>query len=141
MVKEFDQSLPEIPCYPGDLNQVWTNIIDNAIAAMRDEGGTLTIRTCREGEKMARVEICDTGPGIPEDVREHIFEPFFTTKPFGKAPASGWTWPSTSSSRSIAGICVWSRVPGDTRFIVLLPLETARRDVAASAGRDVAASE
>ena len=55
VVKEFDQSLPEIPCYPGDLNQVWTNIIDNAIAAMRDKGGTLTIRTCREGESMARV--------------------------------------------------------------------------------------
>ena len=89
VVKEFDTSLPEIPCYPGDLNQVWTNIIDNAIAAMRDEGGTLTIRTCREGEKMARVEICDTGPGIPDNVRQHIFEPFFTTKPFGEGTGLG----------------------------------------------------
>ena len=81
VAKDFDRSLPEIPCYPGDLNQVWTNIIDNAIAAMRDDGGTLTIRTARDGEKMARVEICDTGPGVPDDVREHVFEPFFTTKP------------------------------------------------------------
>jgi signal transduction histidine kinase len=80
VTKEFDRSLPEIPCYPGDLNQVWTNIIDNAIAAMRDEGGTLTIRTRRDGEKMARIEICDTGPGVPDSVRERIFEPFFTTK-------------------------------------------------------------
>ena len=68
---------------------MWTNIIDNAIAAMRDKGGTLTIRTCREGESMARVEICDTGPGIPEDIREHIFEPFFTTKPFGEGTGLG----------------------------------------------------
>jgi signal transduction histidine kinase len=65
VVKEFDQSLPEIPCFPGDLNQVWTNIIDNALAAMRDKGGTLTIRTGLESEKLARIEICDTGPGIP----------------------------------------------------------------------------
>ena len=89
VIKDFDKSLPEIPCYPGDLNQVWTNIIDNAIAAMRDEGGTLTVRTCRDGESMARVEICDTGPGVPEDVREHIFEPFFTTKPFGEGTGLG----------------------------------------------------
>ena len=53
------------------------------------QGGTLTVRTCRDGEKMARVEICDTGPGIPEDVREHIFEPFFTTKPFGEGTGLG----------------------------------------------------
>src|SRR5947209_17605298 len=84
VVKEFDQSLPEIPCFPGDLNQVWTNIIDNAIAAMRAEGGTLTLRTSREGENTARIEICDTGPGMPEDMRARIFEPFFTTKPFGE---------------------------------------------------------
>src|ERR1700743_81958 len=60
VVTEFDQSLPEIPCFPGDLNQVWTNIIDNALAAMREKGGTLTVRTGREGEKRARIEICDT---------------------------------------------------------------------------------
>lgn len=87
--KDFDKSLPEIPCFPGDLNQVWINIIDNAIAAMGDAGGTQTIRTCRDGEKMIRVEICDTGPGIPGDVREHIFEPFFTSKPVGEGTDLG----------------------------------------------------
>jgi signal transduction histidine kinase len=125
VVKEFDRSLPEIPCYPGDLNQVWTNIIDNAIAAMRDEGGTLTIRTCRGGENMGRVEICDTGPGVPEDVREHIFEPFFTTKPFGEGTGLGLDLAWNIVVKKHRGDLRVESVPGDTRFIVLLPLEMA----------------
>ncbi len=125
VVKEFDRSLPQIPCYPGDLNQVWTNIIDNAIAAMRDKGGTLTIRTCREGEKMVRVEICDTGPGVPEDVREHIFEPFFTTKPFGEGTGLGLDLAFNLVVKNHRGDLRVESVPGDTRFIVLLPLEAA----------------
>jgi signal transduction histidine kinase len=125
VVKDFDQWLPEIPCYPGDLNQVWTNIIDNAIGAMRDEGGTLTIRTCREGEKMARVEICDTGPGIPDNVRQHIFEPFFTTKPFGEGTGLGLDLAFNIVVKNHRGDLRVESVPGDTRFIVLLPLEAA----------------
>ena len=125
VVKELDKSLPEIPCYPGDLNQVWTNIIDNAIAAMGDQGGTLTIRTCREGEKMARVEICDTGPGIPEDVRQHIFEPFFTTKPVGEGTGLGLDLAFNIVVKKHRGDLRVESVPGDTRFIVLLPLEAA----------------
>ncbi|OBF91307.1 histidine kinase [Mycobacterium sp. 852014-52450_SCH5900713] len=124
VAKDFDQSLPEIPCYPGDLNQVWTNIIDNAIAAMRDTGGTLTIRTCREGENMARVEICDTGPGVPEEVREHIFEPFFTTKPFGEGTGLGLDLAFNIVVKKHRGDLRVESTPGDTRFIVLLPLET-----------------
>ncbi len=123
--KDFDKSLPEIPCYPGDLNQVWTNIIDNAIAAMRDQGGTLTVRTRRDGEKMARVEICDTGPGIPEDVRQHIFEPFFTTKPFGEGTGLGLDLAFNIVVKKHRGDLRVESVPGDTRFIVLLPLEAA----------------
>jgi signal transduction histidine kinase len=123
VVKEFDSALPEIPCYPGDLNQVWTNIIDNALAAMRDGGGTLTIRTCRDGEKMARVEICDTGPGIPDDVREHIFEPFFTTKPVGEGTGLGLDLAWNIVVKKHRGDLRAESVPGDTRFIVLLPLE------------------
>jgi signal transduction histidine kinase len=123
VVKEFDQSLPQIPCYPGDLNQVWTNIIDNAIGAMRDKGGTLTIRTCRESESMARVEICDNGPGIPEDIREHIFEPFFTTKPFGEGTGLGLDLAFNIVVKKHRGDIRVESAPGDTRFIVLLPLE------------------
>jgi signal transduction histidine kinase len=123
VVKEFDRSLPEIPCYPGDLNQVWTNIIDNAIAAMCDSGGTLTVRTSRENEKMARVEICDTGPGVPDDVRERIFEPFFTTKPVGEGTGLGLDLAWNIVVKKHRGDLRVESVPGDTRFIVLLPLE------------------
>ena len=88
IVKDMDKTLPELQCYPGDLNQVWTNLIDNAIQAMGGEG-TLTIRTARENEQMIRVEICDNGPGIPEDIIGRIFTPFFTTKPFGEGTGLG----------------------------------------------------
>ncbi|BBZ45759.1 ATP-binding protein [Mycobacterium parmense] len=123
VVKEFDPSLPQIPCFPGDLNQVWTNIIDNALAAMRPKGGTLTVRTCREGENMARVEICDTGPGIPDEVREHIFEPFFTTKPVGEGTGLGLDLAWNIVVKKHRGDLRVESAPGDTRFIVLLPLE------------------
>ena len=74
VVKDLDKSLPELLCYPGDLNQVWTNIVDNAIQAM-DGNGTLTLRTRRENEEMIRVEICDDGPGIPADIVEQYLQP------------------------------------------------------------------
>lgn len=123
VVKELDRSLPQIPCYPGDLNQVWTNLIDNAVAAMRDTGGTLTIRTRREGENMVRVEICDSGPGVPDNVRERIFEPFFTTKPFGEGTGLGLDLAFNIVVKKHRGDLRVESVPGDTRFIVLLPLE------------------
>ncbi|SPM38580.1 histidine kinase [Mycobacterium numidiamassiliense] len=144
LVKDFDRSLPEIPCYPADLNQVWTNIIDNALAAMRDKGGTLTVRTCRYGDNMARVEICDTGPGIPADIREHIFEPFFTTKPFGEGTGLGLDLAFNIVVKKHRGDIRVESVPGDTRFIVLLPLEPPVVDVTAvdiDADEDAAAAE
>jgi signal transduction histidine kinase len=122
LAKDFDHSIPEIPCYPGDLNQVWTNIIDNALAAMRD-GGTLTVRTAREGENMVRVEICDTGPGIPDEVRSRIFEPFFTTKPVGEGTGLGLDLAWKIVVKKHRGDLRVESAPGDTRFIVLLPLE------------------
>jgi signal transduction histidine kinase len=141
VVKEFDQSLPEIPCYPGDLNQVWTNIIDNALAAMREKGGTLTIRTGREGEKLARIEICDTGPGIPEEAREHIFEPFFTTKPVGEGTGLGLDLAWNIVVKKHHGDLRVESVPGNTRFIVLLPLEKPRPDDLADPDLDAELAE
>jgi signal transduction histidine kinase len=90
---------------------------------MRDEGGTLTIRTCREDGNRARVEICDTGPGVPENVREHIFEPFFTTKPFGEGTGLGLDLAFNIVVKKHRGDLRVESVPGDTRFIVRLPLE------------------
>jgi signal transduction histidine kinase len=141
VAKDFDRSLPQIPCYPGDLNQVWTNIIDNAIAAMGTAGGTLTIRTCREANNMLRVEICDTGPGIPEDVLERIFEPFFTTKPVGEGTGLGLDLAWKIVVNKHRGDLRVESAPGATRFIVLLPLEMPPVvDVALPEDGDVAAT-
>jgi signal transduction histidine kinase len=81
VVKQYDKTLPKLPAYAGELNQVWTNLIDNAVQAMNGSG-TLTIRTARDDGNVL-VEIGDTGPGIPLDIQKRIFEPFFTTKPVG----------------------------------------------------------
>jgi signal transduction histidine kinase len=120
VVKDFDRSLPPVPIYAGELNQVWTNLIDNAVQAMNGHG-TLTVRTSLDGD-CARVEIGDTGPGIPANIRQRIFEPFFTTKPVGQGTGLGLD----ISYRIVVGrhggdITVESE-PGNTRFIVRLPL-------------------
>ena len=121
LVKDCDKTLPELPCYPGELNQVWTNLIDNAIQAM-DGHGTLTIRTAREDEQMIRVEICDNGPGIPEDIIDRIFKPFFTTKPFGEGTGLGLDIAWRIVVEKHHGDLSVQSEPGDTRFIVVLPL-------------------
>ena len=121
VVWEKDTSLPELLCYPGELNEVWTNIIDNAIQAMNGRG-TLTIRTWRKSENMIGVEIRDDGPGIPEDVIDRIFTPFFTTKPFGQGTGLGLDLARRIVVEKHQGdIRVDSR-PGDTRFQIFLPL-------------------
>ena len=119
--KDLDKTLPELQCYPGDLNQVWTNIIDNAIQAMNGHG-TLTIRTARENEQMIRVEICDDGPGIPDDIVDRIFNPFFTTKPFGEGTGLGLDLAWRIVVEKHAGTMSVQSAPGDTRFTVCLPL-------------------
>jgi signal transduction histidine kinase len=121
LVKEYDKTLPELLCYPGDLNQVWTNIIDNAIQAM-DGSGTLTVRTMRENDEMIRVEICDDGPGVPADIVGSIFNPFFTTKPFGEGTGLGLDLARRIVVEKHRGDLRVKSTPGDTRFIVLLPL-------------------
>jgi signal transduction histidine kinase len=119
VVKEYDRSLPKIPAYPAELNQVWTNIIDNALGAMKGEG-TLTLRTWRVDDQI-RVEIGDTGPGIPADIKPRIFEPFFTTKPVGEGTGLGLdiSW-KIVVERHQGDLRVESE-PGNTRFEVCLP--------------------
>ncbi|WP_029106940.1 ATP-binding protein [Mycobacterium sp. URHD0025] len=122
LCKDLDKSLPELHCYPGDLNQVWTNIIDNAIQAMNGHG-TLTIRTRRETDEMIRVEIGDDGPGIPAEDISRIFTPFFTTKPFGEGTGLGLDLAWRIVVEKHHGDLRVQSKPGDTRFIVLLPLQ------------------
>lgn len=123
VVKDYDRSLPEVPAYPAELNQVWTNLIDNAVAAIGSTGhdGTLTVRTAREGDRLL-VEFGDTGPGVPEDIRSRIFDPFFTTKPVGEGTGLGLDicWRIVVNKHH--GSLQVESVPGDTRFQVLLPL-------------------
>jgi signal transduction histidine kinase len=120
VVKDYDRSLPPVPAYAAELNQVWTNLIVNALDAMAGSG-TLTLRTGRDGN-CAVVEVCDTGPGIPEELRRRVFEPFFTTKPVGQGTGLGLdvSW-RIVVNRHGGDIRLTSR-PGDTRFRVLLPL-------------------
>jgi signal transduction histidine kinase len=120
VVKEYDRSLPAVPAYAGELNQVWTNLIHNALDAMAGEG-TLTLRTGVDGDS-ALVEIADTGPGIPEDLRRRVFEPFFTTKPVGQGTGLGLDVSWRIVVKRHGGDLRVTSTPGDTRFWVLLPL-------------------
>ena len=121
LVKDYDKSLPELLCYPGDLNQVWTNIIDNAIQAMGEQG-TLTVRTSHHGDDMIQVEICDDGPGVPEQNIDRVFTPFFTTKPFGEGTGLGLDLAWRIVVEKHQGSLRVESQPGDTRFITVLPL-------------------
>jgi signal transduction histidine kinase len=119
IVKDYDRTLPQIPAYPAELNQVWTNIIDNAIDAM-GQTGTLTVRTTRADDRIG-VEIADTGQGVPPEVRQRIFEPFFTTKPVGQGTGLGLDVSyRVIVQRHHGDIAVHSQ-PGDTHFQVFLP--------------------
>ncbi|HEX9066224.1 MAG TPA: ATP-binding protein [Streptosporangiaceae bacterium] len=132
VVREYDRALPRIGAYPAELNQVWTNLIDNAISAMAGTG-TLTIRTSAltmAGRDGVAVEFADTGPGIPEQIRERIFEPFFTTKPVGEGTGLGLdiSWRIVVSRHH--GDLKAESVPGDTRFTVWLPVTSGDNPIA-----------
>jgi signal transduction histidine kinase len=108
--------------FGSELNQVWTNIIDNAIDAMHGKG-ELRIRTYRDSDCVV-VEISDNGPGIPEEVQPHIFEPFFTTKGVGEGTGLGLDTVQRIVKKHRGNIQVNSK-PGDTRFQIWLPLAGA----------------
>jgi signal transduction histidine kinase len=105
--------------FGSELNQVWTNLIDNAIDAMGGEG-KIQVRTYRD-DNCVVVEIADNGPGIPPDVRSHIFEPFFTTKGVGEGTGLGLDTVQRIVKKHRGNIQVSSK-PSDTRFQVWLPL-------------------
>ncbi|WP_082516295.1 ATP-binding protein [Cellulomonas sp. Leaf395] len=119
VVKDYDRTVPPIHVFGAELNQVWTNLIDNAAQAM-DGYGTLTLTT-RRVDDWLEVEVADTGAGIPESVVGRIFEPFFTTKPVGSGTGLGLdiSWRIVVGKHH--GDLTVSSEPGDTRFLVRLP--------------------
>src|SRR5262249_51414082 len=118
--REYADNLPRVTVLGSELNQVWTNLIDNAIDAMNGQG-QITISTQLENERI-KVEIADNGPGIPPEVQSRIFEPFFTTKGVGKGTGLGLDIAyRITVERHHGDIRVMSQ-PGDTRFQVYLPI-------------------
>jgi signal transduction histidine kinase len=120
VAKDYDPSVPPIPAYAGELNQVWTNLIDNAVSAMGDTG-VLTVRTGMDRDKVF-IEFGDTGPGVPPEIKNRIFEPFFTTKPVGEGTGLGLDISFRIVVNKHHGELSLESEPGDTRFRVWLPL-------------------
>jgi len=126
--REFDRTLPRVCAWGSELNQAWTNLIDNALDAMSGNGADaprrLSVRTARETEGVL-VEIGDTGSGIPKEIREKIFDPFFTTKGVGEGSGLGLDIVRRVMRKHRADIRLESTT-GDTRFQVRLPLSRPR---------------
>jgi len=122
VTREYDRSLPRIGAYGSELNQVWTNLLDNAIDAM-DGHGQIRLHTWRENDHVV-VEIADNGSGIPAEILPRIFEPFFTTKGVGKGTGLGLDISYRIVGKHHGDIRVTS-TPGDTRFQVRLPIQGA----------------
>lgn len=120
IIRDYDKNLPHVRADGSELNQVWTNLIDNAIDAM-DGHGQVRIRT-RHDNQAVQVEIIDSGPGIPPDIASRIFDPFFTTKDVGRGTGLGLD----IVRRIIVGRChgeiTFESAPGETAFLVRLPL-------------------
>jgi len=120
VTREYAPDLPKVMAYGSELNQVWTNLIDNAADAMGDTG-KLLVRAVRENEYVL-VEIADNGPGIPSEVQSRIFEPFFTTKEVGEGTGLGLDVVHRIVQK-MRGLVTVKSVPGDTRFQVRIPMQ------------------
>lgn len=119
IARDFDPALPRVEASGSELNQVWTNLIDNAADAL-SEGGRITLRTRTRGGHIL-VEVCDDGPGIPPEVRARVFDAFFTTKPVGRGTGLGLDIAQRIVVRHHGELRLDSQ-PGDTRFQVVLPV-------------------
>lgn len=120
VTEDFDLELPPVKAMVGELNQVWTNLIDNAIDALENtQAPELTLMTRRDKE-FVKVTICDNGPGVPEAIRSKIFDPFFTTKSVGKGTGLGLDVVSRIVRQHHGSVTLHSQ-PGRTEFIVCFP--------------------
>jgi signal transduction histidine kinase len=113
-------NLPEVECFPGQLNQVWMNILANAIQAMPN-GGTLSLKTEPDGDRI-RVSIKDTGIGMSDEVRTRIFEAFFTTKDVGEGTGLGMSISASIIEKHHGQIDVESAVGKGSTFVITLPV-------------------
>ena len=120
VIREYEPDMESIEANGPELNQVWTNLIDNAIDAIGPGGGTIRVRTLQEPHATT-VEIADDGPGIPEDLKSKIFDPFFTTKEMGKGMGLGLQTVHRVVRETHKGDILVHSEPGDTRFRVHLP--------------------
>lgn len=118
--RSYDRSLPQFLAYGSELNQVWTNLLDNAIDAIANQG-TIEIKTIGHDDRI-EVQITDSGTGIPPEIRSRIFEPFFTTKPVGKGSGLGLEMVRRIVENRHRGAISVASQPGETRFTVCLPL-------------------
>jgi signal transduction histidine kinase len=116
----YEKQLPKVLAYGSELNQVWTNLIDNAIDAMNGHG-LLTITTQHKGRSI-RIDITDSGNGIPSEIQARIFEPFFTTKPVGKGSGLGLEAVRRIIENRHQGTILFESQPGKTCFSICLPL-------------------
>jgi signal transduction histidine kinase len=124
VVRDYGSGVPRIEAYPGELNQVWTNLIDNAIDAMAG-AGTLRLATRHEGDDVV-VEVGDTGPGMPPEVAARAFEPFYTTKDVGEGTGLGLDIAQRIVAERHGGTITIDSRPGQTVLRVRLP-ERPRR--------------
>jgi signal transduction histidine kinase len=120
VTREYAPDLPKVLAYGSELNQVWTNLIDNSADVMKD-GGRLSIRAARDNDYVL-VEIADNGPGIPQEIQSRIFEPFFTTKGVGEGTGLGLDI-ANRIIKKVKGLITVKSVPGDTRFQVRIPIK------------------
>ncbi len=125
VVRDFDRSLPCVVSRGSELNQVWTNLIDNAIDATDAENGVITIKTYGEGDDVV-IEIGDNGTGIPEDIKHSIFDPFFTTKDVGKGTGLGLDVAHRIVTSRAGGEINFTTRPGETVFRVRIPIEQSK---------------
>jgi two-component system NtrC family sensor kinase len=123
-VKKYYGDIPQIECYPGQLNQVFMNILSNAIDAIEDKG-IITVRTSKSNGSV-QISIRDTGKGIPENIKAKIFEPFFTTKEVGQGTGLGLSISHGIIEKHMGSIKVKSEVGQGSEFIILLPVKQTK---------------
>ncbi|HTS19909.1 MAG TPA: ATP-binding protein [Verrucomicrobiae bacterium] len=132
VTRKYDRSIPRIMAYGGELNQVWTNLLDNAIDAVKGKG-KICVATFLDDDQVV-VEIADNGTGIPPEVQSHIFEPFYTTKGVGSGTGLGLVISSRIVANRHGGEIEFESVPGDTRFTVRLPVKQSSNSHGESSG-------